>query len=155
MQIACSCPGWSAPLRANVTPEQPEVRCSCGWSRIVPKERASEAPSACIACECADLWRQKDFPPQLGLALVAAGAILSTIAWANHMPVLTIGILLAFAGGDFLLYMFMPDVLVCYRCGARHRRTAIDDEHPRFNLETAERYRQQRIRLADPANSRR
>ena len=154
MQIACSCPGCAAPLRASVAPEQPEVRCPCGWTRTLSKEQASEAPLACVACGCADLWRQKDFPQKLGLTLVAAAAILSTITWANHMPALTIGILLVFAMGDFLLYMLMPDVLVCYRCGARHRRTPIDDEHPRFNLETAERYRQQRIRLAESANSR-
>lgn len=101
----------------------------------------------CLVCDCEDVWRQKDFPPQVGVALVGAGMLLSTIAWAYHLPVIALGTLMAFALLDFLLYLLMPDVLVCYRCAARHRNTSIDDEHPRFNLETAERYRQQRIRL--------
>jgi hypothetical protein len=40
------------------------------------------------------------------------------------------------------LFLLMRDMLVCYRCGARHRRTPIDQQHPKFDLETAERYRQ-------------
>ena len=45
------------------------------------------------------------------------------------------------------LYVFMPDVLVCYRCSAHYRRSKDLSATPYFNLETAERYRQERIRL--------
>ena len=41
----------------------------------------------------------------------------------------------------------MRDVLVCYRCQARHRHTPLDGRHERFNLETHERYRQEALRL--------
>jgi len=88
------------------------------------------------------LWRQKDFPPAVGLAFVAAGGILSTIAWANHEPTWALGILMAFALVDMLLYAFMKDMLVCYRCRARHRRTELDENHAAFNLEVNERYLQ-------------
>ena len=47
---------------------------------------------------------------------------------------------------DMVLYSWMGDMLVCYRCGARHRKSAMDEAHPRFDLETAERYRQQQLR---------
>ncbi len=93
-----------------------------------------------------DLWRQKDFPPALGLALVATAAILSCAAWAFYQPLLALGILMLAALIDMLLYSFMGDMLVCYRCGARHRRTTMDEQHPKFDLETAERYRQQDLR---------
>lgn len=98
-------------------------------------------------CGCRDLWRQKDFPQRLGVALVAMGALLSTIAYAMYMPILSLGILLAFALGDLLLYTWMRDVLVCYRCGARYGRTNLANENRHFNLEISERYRQESIRL--------
>ncbi len=46
-----------------------------------------------------------------------------------------------------VLFAVLPDVLVCYRCRARHR-TAGGDDRTTFDLETAERYRQERIRAA-------
>jgi hypothetical protein len=94
------------------------------------------------------LWRQKDFPQRLGLAMVALGAVLSTIAWAYHLPATALGVLLAFALVDLLLYTFMKDVLVCYRCQARFRHADLGEDYPRFNLETAERYRQEAARVA-------
>lgn len=80
--------------------------------------------------------------------MVALGALLSTIAIAFYYPATALGILLAFAFADLLLYVLMPDVLVCYRCQSRHRHTQPGESVPRFNLETAERYRQEAARLA-------
>ena len=68
------------------------------------------------------------------LLMVAAGAILSTIAWWNMEPLWAIGILLAFAAIDLVLYVAMPDVLVCSRCQSRHRKAEIAKDHPRFDL---------------------
>jgi hypothetical protein len=116
-------------------------------------EIASEQPGRCLVCGCGDLWRQKDFPQGLGLLLVGLGALGSTIAWAYWRPVLAIGILMGFALADLLLYTLMKDVLVCYRCRARHRNAHLDEEHPRFNLEVAERYRQEALRLENSAKS--
>jgi hypothetical protein len=109
--------------------------------------RENAAPQRCLVCGCDDLWRQKDFPQRVGLAMVALGAVLSTIAWAYHLPATALGILLGFALVDLLLFTFMKDVLVCYRCHARYRDVPFRDDHPRFNLETAERYRQEAARL--------
>jgi hypothetical protein len=79
--------------------------------------------------------------------MVALGALLSTIAITFYYPATALGILLAFALVDLLLYVLMPDVLVCYRCQSRHRHTQPGESVPRFNLETAERYRQEAARL--------
>jgi len=122
----------------------------CHWSRSYHADDLTEAgPRRCLVCGCDDLWRQKDFPQRLGVAMVALGAVLSTIAFALYMPVTALGVLLGFALVDLLLFTFMKDVLVCYRCHARYRDAVLDDDHPRFNLETAERYRQEAARLEE------
>ncbi len=86
--------------------------------------------------------------------MVALGAILSTIAWAYHLPATALGVLLGFALVDLLLFTFMKDVLVCYRCNARYRDAALGEDYPRFNLEKAERYRQEAARLEAAAGRR-
>lgn len=122
----------------------------CGWNRpLAEGEIQGEAPARCLACGCADLWRQKDFPPQLGVAIVGLGILLSTLATAWMQPTLAIVILMAFALLDMLLFLVMRDCLVCYRCHARFRRIAVSDQHPKFNLETNERYRQEALRMAE------
>ncbi|MFN0055155.1 MAG: hypothetical protein ACKV0T_23525 [Planctomycetales bacterium] len=149
MQIVYSCPACQAMVRAEVVAETAALQCPrCSWRRPVPGEERGEAPpEGCLVCGCNDLWRQKDFPVKLGLALVATGAILSTLAVAWYWPGTALGILLGFALADWLLFVLMPDVLVCYRCAARHRHARLREDHPRFNLETAERYRQEEARL--------
>ncbi len=148
MNVSFVCPNCRQAVQARIELAA-EIECPrCSWSRPLERgESQAVAPNVCLICGCHDLWRQKDFPQRLGLALVALGAGLSTWAWALYMPLVAMGVLLAFAFADMLLYTFMPDVLVCYRCSARHRETGAS-EHAGFNLETAERYRQEAARLA-------
>lgn len=78
--------------------------------------------------------------------MVSLGILLSTIAWAYHQPEWALGILMAFALVDMVLYTYMTDMLVCYRCRARHRKTALNEGHTGFNLELSERYIQMKKR---------
>lgn len=155
MQTVFACPSCQAPQSQEIGPGQTSLHCTvCGWHKsITASEDTRAAPDSCHVCGCGDLWRQKDFPQRIGLAMVAGGAILSTIAWAYYRPAIAIGILMAFAFVDLVLYTFMKDMLVCYRCGARYRRTHISEDHPRFNLELNERYRQEAIRLEQEQQS--
>jgi hypothetical protein len=124
------------------------VQCeACGWSRSCSADEIDHGqPTHCLVCGCTDLWRQKDFPQRLGLLMVGLGIVSSTIAYALWHPALSLGILMAFALVDFLLFVFMRDVLVCYRCGARHGGFE-PVSHAAFDLEVGERYRQERLRL--------
>jgi hypothetical protein len=151
MQIVFHCPGCEQARRASVAADAETIRCeACAWSRPLREGDLDQGvPRRCLVCGCGDLWRQKDFPQRLGLAMVALGAVLSTIAWAYHLPVTALGVLLGFALIDLLLFTFMPDVLVCYRCQARFGGANPGENVPRFNLETAERYRQEAARLED------
>lgn len=160
MQLAFQCSRCEAVNRTNISTTKRDVACTnCDWSRTFAADDIETSssdsgsdelmPKRCLVCGCEDLWRQKDFPAQLGLLMVALGAILSTIAWSQYRPVWAIGILMVFALVDLVLYTIMPDVLVCYRCEARHRHGKFGEEHPKFDLEVAERYRQQALRMEE------
>lgn len=108
---------------------------------------ANDKPVRCLGCGNEDLWRQKDFPQGLGFVMVLLGAVLSSIAWAYHYPVLAMSILAGFALVDMVLYWLMPDVLVCYRCRARHHVGVADGTFEAYDHELGERYRQEKLRM--------
>lgn len=149
MQLVFPCTQCQSTVRATVTDANNVVSCPvCHSERTLRTDVvAAGQPHACVLCGCEDLWRQKDFPPQIGLTIVGIGALASIIAWSQFWPKTALGILMGFALLDFVLYAVMKDVLVCYRCGARHRHTNPGEDHPKFNLEVSERYRQEQMRL--------
>lgn len=152
MRVSGGCPSCQQPVRAEITSAADRLQCNaCQWSRpVVAEDIADNRPRRCLMCGCNDLWRQKDFPQKVGVAMVGVGILCSTIAYYNYWYKAAIAVLVGFALIDLFLFWFMPDVLVCYRCGAAHRGTNLQDEsHPAFDLEVAERYRQQAIRLAE------
>lgn len=151
MWIVFECPACHVNSLVEVVGETTDLRCpACSWQRpIAAENRSGNEPASCLACGCEDIWRQKDFPQRVGVLMVAIGALVSTIFWWFMMPEWAIGVLLLFALLDGVLYTLMRDVLVCYRCGSRHRHAPLDGRHERFNLETHERYRQEAIRLED------
>ena len=149
MFVRYQCPRCSGQQRAEVT-SGALLQCGqCDWTRTVAEFTTTGHPSHCGVCGCTDLWRQKDFPQRLGVGMVALGAVASTVAVAYYMPATALGILLFFAFADLLLYTLMPDVLVCYRCAARYQDPAPRAQFPTFNLDTAERYRQEAARVAE------
>jgi len=155
MQIIYQCPRCEARSEIRPEPETAAILCTqCGWTRDGGEDDFRDGYLCrCRVCGCDDLWRQKDFPPALGLMFVGMGIVFSSIAWAWHYPEWAIGILMGFALIDMLLYTFMGDMLVCYRCRARHRRTAMQDEHPAFDLELSERYVQMQKRQDQASTS--
>ncbi len=153
--IIFQCPVCQKRVLVAPEPSDAAVRCAeCQWTRDEGSiDYSGEHLCRCRICGCKDLWRQKDFPPALGLSLVSTAAVLSCIAWAFYQPAIAIGILMVAGLIDMVLYAMMGDMLVCYRCGARHRKTTIGEQHPKFDLETAERYRQQDLRQREAAGS--
>jgi hypothetical protein len=149
VQAVFDCPKCLKSNVADVTAASTAVACRhCGWVKpIASGDIAADSPQKCLVCGCSDLWRQKDFPQQLGVLIVILGIIGSTIAWALMRPMVAIGVLMAFALVDMVLYAVMRDALACYRCHARYRFVGSSDQHAKFNLELNERYRQEAARV--------
>ncbi|MFP6703179.1 MAG: hypothetical protein VB861_15640 [Planctomycetaceae bacterium] len=147
MQLDFTCPECQQSSRISSSLDEHRIECpECGFVKPIPESAWQNTRLAeCLACGEPDLWRQKDFPHKIGVGLVVLGGGLSTIAWAQYLPVLAIGILMLFALLDLALYSLMKDVLVCYRCQARHRLEGSTDGYPRFDHERAERYRQEAL----------
>jgi hypothetical protein len=144
--LTFQCPKCREMNREAVSPGQPTHCAACAWTSPPEYVAATNQPQQCVICGCNDLWRQKDFPQAMGLLMVGLAIVGSTIAYALWHPILALGILMFFALVDAAIYLLMRDVLVCYRCRARHGGFEIK-AHAAFDLETAERYRQERLRL--------
>jgi len=104
--------------------------------------------SRCLLCPSTDLFIRKDFSQSLGVAIVIVGIVLSSAFWAYRMPFWTYSVLFATALIDVVLYFTVGNVLQCYRCQAQYRGVPGLENHSGFDLETHEKHRQQKIRLA-------
>lgn len=148
MRLTFLCPACSRTVAVDATPERNSISCTCGWRRNLSGQAwEGTHPRECLVCGNSDLWRQKDFPQRVGIAIIAVQIVLTTMFWSWRRPVWTYATLILFALLDMILFAVLPDVLVCYRCRARHR-TSGGDDRTTFDLETAERYRQERLRAA-------
>jgi hypothetical protein len=150
MQVTFSCPACQEAARAEVAPGQPTLRCGQCHSELTIPSNAFDGPQLrrCIVCPSADLFVRKDFPQRLGVGIVIFGIVASSIAWGYTYTIATFAILLATALADVVLYLIVPNALMCYRCGAQYRLAEGMDRHGAFNLEIHERYRQQAARMA-------
>jgi hypothetical protein len=101
----------------------------------------------CLVCPSTELYARKDFPQRLGVALVVAGFIGSSIAWAQYQVLWSFAILFGTALLDLVLYIVMGESLTCYRCHAQYRGCEEIERHGGFDLETHERYRQSAARM--------
>jgi hypothetical protein len=155
MNVTFRCPHCDHTASADFGPQSREIACpNCGAKWPIAAGAVSEAKlSQCLICPSTELFVRKDFSQPLGVAIVAAGVVVSSVFWAYHMPYWTYGVLFATALIDVVLYLTVGNVLQCYRCQAQYRGAAGLEGHGGFDLETHEKHRQQRLRLAERAKS--
>lgn len=152
MRITYACPACDATVALDGIESRPQLQCTACQATIdVPADGiAAGAPPKlrrCLVCPSTELFARKDFPQRLGLWIVVAGLGASCVAWAWRELVLTFAILFGTALIDVMLYLFMPECLSCYRCGARYRGEGIPGNFGGFDLETHEKHRQQLARM--------
>ena len=91
----------------------------------------------CMACGEYRLYRQKDLDRRVGVAVVVGGAAVF-LALVPFSPLAASVVLFALALVDLGLYRLLPEVIVCYRCQARHRGFAPESPAGPFDLLTAD-----------------
>ena len=150
MNVTFTCPRCHRGVRSEVAAGDASLVCPrCGQTFAAPNEILNSGQlQRCIVCPSTELFVRKDFPQRLGVAVVVLGIAASSVAWAYMAVIATFAILFATALVDVLLYLIVPDALMCYRCGAQYRGVRGLSGHGAFNLETHERYRQQAARMA-------
>ncbi len=153
MNITFLCPHCHTPSRVDFAAGADEFSCTnCGQGIPVAAGAIDDGRlTRCLVCPSVDLFVRKDFPQQIGVGLVVVGLGASCVAWGFHQMILTFVILFATALVDLVLYLLVPNALMCYRCGAQYRGSADLESHGPFNLETHERHRQQKARLEQHA----
>lgn len=128
----------------TVGPEMEEVVCPrCKRQqevRIPSSLRNSRFVTSCIACGHEDLYVQKDFNRQAGIAIVAVGILFSTYFFNHREPVFAMLSLVVTALIDLVIYSLVGLVTVCYSCHAIYRGFDRNPEHEPFDLKKLEKY---------------
>ena len=141
MRVRVRCPACRGGQQVSAAQAPSQTACRrCGRAiplTVTASVREDREVDACPVCEGRDLYVRKDLNRNLGLtAVVIVGLISAGFLWSGR-DLVAYGILGAFALVDFVIYQFLKDVTVCYRCQAEFRgsygRTA-----PPFDLHTAE-----------------
>jgi hypothetical protein len=150
IQISCSACEKAERLQA---PLPAEWRCPPCGHVLHLKEASDPALSECLVCGGAELYKKKDFPHALGMAILTLACLASTITYFYYQAWWTWSILIGSAAFDGLLYLWVKDVIVCYRCNAHYRGVVPNPEHKPFELTIHERYRQEEMRRKQLAPS--
>ena len=94
----------------------------------------------CAMCDCNTVYVQKDFNRTLGVSIFLLGALLFLLcAWKNRLVEGTL-VWAAFVLADALLFKFLPDVTICYKCYAQYRQVTPNPDNQPFELGLAEKF---------------
>ena len=83
----------------------PHCRKTAGQTKLL-----SEVFQSCPLCHCRQFYREKNFPQRLGCLIMLIGIILVPFTYGLSLPI--------FALIDWLIFRRIPNMAVCYRCGA-------------------------------------
>ena len=147
MKIRILCPACES-FASTLEPGAASWQClACDHLVAVASPVPDPALPSCAACGNHELYRKKDFPHTLGMTILVAALVGSTVSYWLYDWWLTWAILIGSAAFDGILYLLVKDVVVCYRCNAEHRGVLVDPErHTPFELTVHERYRQEKLR---------
>ncbi len=146
MNIRFDCPVCEQVGQLDV-PGRSEWQCPhCDHLLHLPAAATDVGLPACLICGSRELYKKKDFPHGLGMAILVLACLASTVTYWLYDKWLTWAILIGSAAFDGLLYLWVKDVIVCYRCHAHFRGVAANADHKPFELTIHERHRQERLR---------
>ena len=141
MEVSLKCPTCESALPVTASDTLEEIKCGrCGRTIALALSQAlreDRTVDACPLCEGADFYTRKDFDPALGVTVVIIGALVSAALYWFGLDLAAYGVLAGAVLMDLVIYQWLGDVTVCYRCHTEfrgaYRRTA-----PAFDLRTAD-----------------
>jgi hypothetical protein len=146
VNVTFACPNCDAPARLNL-PASAAWQCpACDHLASLPSAAVDERLPGCVICGNHELYKKKDFPHWLGMTILVGACVASVFTYGWYEKWLTWAILIGSLLFDGLLYLWVGDVVVCYRCLAHYRGLPANSPHRPFELGIAERYRQERAR---------
>jgi hypothetical protein len=150
VKIHFACPVCERPGRWHT--DAPWQCSHCDHFLPTPPATGVMMGLTCAICSNTQFYKKKDFPHWLGLTILAVACLAFLIGNAIYHQWWAWAILIGSAVFDGLLYLWVGDVVVCYRCGAHYRGVPSQDFQP-FDLGIAERYRQERLRQQEMAKA--
>ncbi len=146
MDIRFACPVCDYPAGRLDPARATEWQCpQCDHLVHVSRDPDPGLP-ACLLCGNHELYKKKDFPHGLGMGILTLACLASTLTYWLYSKWWTWAILIGSAAFDGLLYLWVKDAVVCYRCNAHYRGLPPGSAHAPFELTVHERYRQERAR---------
>jgi DNA-directed RNA polymerase subunit RPC12/RpoP len=139
------CPECEKAAQANLSAALRWQCRHCGFLLSLPQP-GDQGWTNCVICGNQELYKKKNFPHWLGLTILSLACLAFLWAQWKYDPMTARAILIVSAAFDGLLYIWVGDAVVCYRCGADYRGFASSSSHLPFELTVAERYRQERLR---------
>jgi hypothetical protein len=110
----------------------------CGERASFKRPEPAGGPlERCPACEGPHLFIQKQFPRQLGLAIVVVGAAIFLVLMGLEKILLGFSTLLAVAAVDGVIYRLSPLMTVCYHCSTEYRGVPVHPGHAGYDPKIA------------------
>ncbi len=143
MIISFRCPHCSTELTFEDLSQNESPCPQCGKVirlGITERMRQDNVIDSCAICSLVKLYTQKDFNRTLGVSIFVGAAILSLVLYGYNHVVSAFAVLGAAAAADYLLYLALPEVTICYRCHSQYRRGSANPANQAFDLGLAEKY---------------
>ena len=144
LKVTFACPNCELPTATPV--EQPSDWQCTGCDHRLHLNAPDAALTSCVVCGNHELYKKKDFPHWLGMAILLVALLLSTITYYSYEKWWSWSFLIGSAIIDGVMFLTVGDVVVCYRCEAHYRGGTARDAHQPFEITIGERYRQERMR---------
>ncbi|MFN7975980.1 MAG: hypothetical protein U0166_27200 [Acidobacteriota bacterium] len=132
--VAFRCPneGCDEPVGAVLDPAATQAACgACGTTTSLKAGSVDAAGRVvhCPVCGMEDFWLKKNFRSEYGCLILVVAACFMDLTYQLSGPA---AVLL-----DLVLYQFLGDVAVCYRCKAEIRHAAKNPAHLAYDLHHA------------------
>jgi hypothetical protein len=144
VNVTLACPTCDQPAAVAIE-QASDWQCPACDHRLHLNAPDPDLP-ACVVCGCHELYKRKDFPHWLGMTILVTACVLSTVTYYAYEKWWSWSFLIGSAILDGAMYLWVGDVVVCYRCQAHHRGFTAGAAHQPFEITIGERYRQERLR---------